>query len=871
MRFRSIFSFILLGTLSFSAFAQHVDSPEEAFGFKPGTDKKLADWVQLTAYFEKLSHESDRIRYQELGKTTEGRPFVSLTISSAENLKHADEYRDIVRRLADSRTTSPAEAAELTKRGKAVLVVTCNIHSTEIASSQSAAEFAYRLATENTPQVQEILNNVILVLVPSLNPDGQQLVVDWYKKYLGTPYEGSLPVVMYHHYVGHDDNRDWYGFTQVETQLAVDKVINPWHPQVLYDLHQMGARGPRLYLPPWVDPIDPNIDPLLVSTMNALGTNTALEVAQTGKPGVLVHGVYDLWSPARHYMAYHGTARVLTESASANLASPIEIPFDKLDRGIGYDAKVRTWNFPEPWKGGTWRLGDIVAYQLDAFFSIAHNVAANRERYLSNYYQILKNATEQKYGGPFAYILPADQVDPAATARLINILRRGEVEIRQATQDFDAEGKHFSKGSYIVPLAQPYGAFAKTLLEVQHYPNIREYPGGPLQRPYDVTAQTLPLLFGVKAVEIKTAFNIAGTPVDHASVAAGRVDPGKAKYGYLLDDRSNASLFALFGLLKKDVHAYRLTGASYSPGTIYLPAQPHLQEAVSAASARWPVQFQAATQPIAGARLEVKLPRIALYQSWVASMDEGWTRWIFDQNEIPYTRVVDADLRKGDLNTRFDVVILPDNSAGALTRGTAGRGGEGNEGGPSIPPEFKGGMGDQGVAALHDFAQAGGTIVTLNRASTLYANQESADVKNVLEGVANKDFYIPGSILEVKIDTTHPLGFGSPASLPVFFEQSPAFDLHGAAHSIANYASEDPLLSGWILGGKYLVGRSALTEEPVGKGRIVLFGFRPQYRAQSEATYKLFFNALLYSSTSSESADPKQRAAVDQVVRQVRK
>jgi len=850
MRRRTVFASAIFASLTAVAIAQHITSPEEAFGFKPGTDRKLADWTQLTSYFEKVSHESNRVHYEELGKTTEGRPFIALTISSVENLQHADEYKGILRRLADSRTTTPEQAYELIKRGKTVLVVTCNIHSTEIASSQSAAEFVYRLATGNSPQVQEILDNSIIVLVPSLNPDGQQLVVDWYKKYLGTPYEGSSPVVMYHHYVGHDDNRDWYGFTQVETQLTVDKVINPWHPQVLYDLHQMGSRGPRIYLPPWVDPIDPNIDPLLVSTMNALGTQAALEIAQTGKPGVLVHGVYDLWSPARHYMAYHGTARVLTESASVNIASPIEIPFDKLDRGIGYDAKVRTWNFPAPWKGGTWRLGDIVDYQLDAFFSIAHNVATNRERYLSNYYQILKNATEQKYGGPFAYVIPAEQVDEASTIRLLSILHRGEVEIKQVSSDFVADGQHFSKGSYVIALAQPYGAFAKTLLETQQYPNIREYPGGPLQRPYDVTAQTLPLLLGVKAVEVKEKFEAPGSLIEKLNVPAGVVDSGKAKFGYLVDDSSNSALYVLFALLKHNVRAYRLTGGTYSAGTIYLPPQPHLQEEVEAAAARWPVHFKVLNTAITTSRLEVKLPRIALYQSWVASMDEGWTRWIFDQNQIPYTRVVDEEIRKGDLAKRFDVIILPDNSASAITKGAAGRGGEGNEGGPSTPPEFKGGLGDKGTDALHDFAVAGGTIVTLNRASTVYATKDSTDVKNVLEGITNREFYIPGSILEAKIDTNHPLGFGAPSTVPIFFEQSPAFGVHGQARSIANYASENPLLSGWILGGKHLAGNSALAEEPIGKGRIILFGFRPQYRAQSEVTYRLFFNALLYASSS---------------------
>lgn len=849
MRRRFALASAIFALLTTVALAQHVTSPEEAFGFKPGTDRKLADWTQLTSYFDKVSHESNRVRYEVLGKTTEGRPFVALTISSPENLQHAEEDKDILRRLADSRITSPEQAKELIARGKAVLVVTCNIHSTEIASSQSASEFVYRLATGDSTQIHEILDNVILVLVPSLNPDGEQLVVDWYKKYLGTPYEGSSPVVMYHHYVGHDDNRDWYGFTQVETQLTVDKVINPWHPQVLYDLHQMGSRGPRIYLPPWVDPIDPNIDPLLVSTMNGLGTQTALEIAETGKSGVLVHGVYDLWSPARHYMAYHGTARVLTESASVNIASPIEIPFDKLDRGIGYDAKVRTWNFPDPWKGGTWKLGDIVAYQLDAFFSIAHNVAINRERYLSNYYQILKHATEQKYGGPYAYVIPAEQVDAAAVTRLLSILHRGEVEIKQASADFEADGQHFSRGSYIVVLGQPYGAFAKTLLEIQHYPNIREYPGGPLQRPYDVTAQTLPLLLGVKAVEIKQKFDAPGSLLQQVSEPFGAVDAGNAKFGYTLDDSSNSAIYALFALLKQDLHAYRLTGGSYPTGTIYLPAQPQLREEIAKTAKQWPVHFAPANTAVKGSRLEVKLPRIGLYQSWVASMDEGWTRWIFDQNKIPYTRLVDADIRKGDLIKHFDVIVLPDNSANAITKGSVGRG-EGLEGGPSVPPEFKGGLGEQGLAALHDFAEAGGTIVALNRASTVYSTKDTPELKDVLDGVTNKDFYIPGSILEVKIDNNHPIGFGSSATLPIFFEQSPAFAVNGKTTSIANYASDNPLLSGWILGGKYLSGNSALAEEPVGKGRIIVFGFRPQYRAQSEATYKLFFNSLLYASTS---------------------
>jgi Zinc carboxypeptidase len=843
---------IALISVDVASAQQRITSPEEAFGFKLGADRKLADWTQLTAYYKKLASESAHIRYEEIGKTTEGRPFVTVTISSAENLSHLEEYRKIQAQLADPRVTSAEEAKQLIARGKTVLVVTCNIHSSEIASSQSCAQFAYLLATGTGPEAQSILHNVIVVMVPSLNPDGQQLVVDWYKKYLSTPYEGNSPVVLWHHYTGHDDNRDWYAFTQVETQLTVNKVLNVWCPQILYDVHQMGAYGPRLYLPPWVDPIDPNIDPLLVSSMNALGTQTALEVAETGKQGILIHGVYDMWSPARHYVAYHGGLRVLTESASVDIASPKEIPFEKLDRGIGYDAKVAAWNFPSPWKGGTWRLGDIVAYQIDSFFSIARNAANNREHYLGDFYQISKNAVEQKYGGPYAYVIPAEQADPAATARLVNILRTGAVEVQRAIADFEADGHHFSKGAYIVPLGQPYGSFAKTLLEIQHYPNIEQYPGGPLQRPYDVTAQTLPLLFGVDAIAVREKFSAPGSPVTKASIS-GNLQPSTS--GYLIGDEANNGYYALFSLLKDNVRAYRLTSGDFSKGTIYVPNAPGVEAKLEAIEKKFPVDIKAAPPRMAGSAFEVKLPRIGLYQSWVPSMDEGWTRWIFDTNGIPYTRLVDADVRRGDLKSRFDVIILPDEPANAILHGAGGSGRHQSADEPKTPPEFVGGLGDEGAAKLKEFVQSGGTVVALNNASTVYKNKSLGDVVDVLDGIASKDFYVPGSILQVSVDPDNPIGFGSKATVPIFFEQSPAFKIDGETKSIAHYTSDNPLLSGWLLGGKYLNGASALSEKTQGEGRIILFGFRPQYRGQSEVTYKLFYNALLYSSSKAVSLE----------------
>jgi hypothetical protein len=833
---------------------KHVTTPEEQFGFKPGTDRKLADWKELTAYYQKVASESPRVRYQELGKTMEGRPFVMLTVSAPENLAHLAEYKEIVTKLSDPRTTSPAEAKSLIAKGKTVMIITFNIHSTEIASSQTAAAFVYRMASSNDPDVLTTLKNVILLMIPSQNPDGEQLVVDWYKKTLGTPYEGSNPPVLYAKYVGHDDNRDWVGLTQLETQHTA-KVINEWHPQILYDLHQQGADAPRLYLPPWVDPIDPNVDPLLVSSMNALGMRTAHEIASKGKTGVLVHGVYDFWSPLRDYISLHNGLRILTESASANLATPIEVPFEKLGTGIGYDAKVAAWNYPNPWKGGIWHMGDIVDYQMDALESMTKSAATDREQFLSDFYQVGENAVHPA-AGPYAYVVSSEQIDRVMTFRLVKTMRENGVEVQQATAPFEAGGKNYPTGSYVIMLNQPYRNFAKTVLERQDYPNILEYPGGPPQRPYDVTATTLPLFFGVNAVAVDEKFTAQVKNVDTIASVVGRVEVGAASSGYILKDTSNSSLYALFALLDEGVKAYRLTGSGYTPGTIYIPAQAGAAAKLEAAAKRFSVDFTPAKEAITGSALAVKAPRVGLYKSWTASLDEGWTRFVLDTNGVPYKTVVDADIRKGNLNAQFDAIILPDNPAQAILTGRlGGRGGPNRLVMPSVPPEYLGGLGPEGAAALKAFVEAGGTIIVQNKASDVYARKDNPIFTNVLDGVPSKEFYCPGSILEVAVDTSNPIAFGSTPTVPIFFQTGPAFKVSGDAKSVAHYASDKPMLSGWILGGKYLDGTAAIAEVPMGKGRVIAFGFQPMYRALSEVTYRFLLNAMLYSSSSPASVD----------------
>src|SRR6266536_4786446 len=358
-----------------SVFPQRsIPAPEDVLGFRPGDDRKLASWTKVVEYFQKLAAASDRVKFEEIGKTTMGSPFVYATISAPENLEKLEEYKDIQRHLADPRSlgspTNPAladrKARALIARGKTIVAITCGIHSTEVGSYLSSMLIAYRLASSNEPEIQEILKNCIVLLVPSLNPDGVDIVKSWYDKTLGTPYEGTSPPELYHHYAGHDNNRDWYAFTQVETQLTVDSLYNVWHPQIVHDIHQMDANGARLFLPPYLDPVEPTVDPLLIDGVNALGTAMAWELAGQGKTGISINSTYDAWTPARAYQHYHGGVRILSETASADLATPIDIPFDRLQaHERGYNPRERSWNFTNPWRGGRWSLRDIVAYQTE--------------------------------------------------------------------------------------------------------------------------------------------------------------------------------------------------------------------------------------------------------------------------------------------------------------------------------------------------------------------------------------------------------------------------------------------------------------------------------------------------------------------------
>jgi len=758
----------LLALLAAPAAAQRpVPAPASILGFEPGTDRRLAPWDTLVRYFRALDAASDRVQVREIGRSTDGAPFLAVFISSPANLARLPALRGVQRRLADPRLERDSvQAARLMAQGRVFVLITSSVHSTEVGGFFTPLRIAYRLATSRAPGDLAILDRTVVILVPSVNPDGVTIVSRWYDQTLGTPSEGTGPPELYHRYVGHDDNRDWYAFTQAETQLVVDSLYGVWHPQVTMDIHQMGTLGARIFVPPYLDPVEPNVDPLLVQSLNALGLEIARRLTLDGFTGVSVNSSYDAWTPARAFQHYHGAVRILTETASAQLATPVVVPAESLRAAPGMpDPRSASWNFVEPWPGGRWTLADVIRYQTAGAFAMLDHVARNHDQWMRTSYRVLERAVHGWDGWPYAFVIPAANQDPTALATLLAILRRGQVEVRVAREAFVLGGTRYPPGTWVVVLRQPYAAFAKALLERQQYPDLREYPGGPPKAPYDVTAHTLPLLLGVRVVTAADSIP--------AALAAPPAFP---------------------------VPVYRAAGLS----------------------------ADRATRPV----------RLGIYRSYAASMDEGWTRWVLDTYAIPFETVTDSAVRAGSLGGRYDALIIPDESPRAILEGLPRR----------YPARYTGGLGQSGVQALRDFVDGGGTLIALNQASSFVIGALDLPVTDALAALSPREFYAPGSIFRLRLDPSQALADGMPEETIAWFEDGPAFDVRDPSRVrvVGRYpaAASDVLLSGWGLGLGQVAGKAAMVEVRRGRGRVVLFGFRPQYRGHSMATFPLLFNAI---------------------------
>ena len=845
---------VLISFLPLVAGAQDsITPPDEFFGHQLGADRILARWDRMVEYFELLEEESDRIEVSNLGPSTEGHPFLLVTISSPENIANLNRIAEISRTLADPRGVQEAQIEAMISEGKAVVSQSLGLHSTEVAGCQSGPEIAYDFVARNDEEALRILDETVLLLLPCINPDGQVWVTDWYRQWVGTEYEGAGLPWLYHTYSGHDNNRDGDFLNLVESTYIAKVLYREWTPQAYVDHHQMGGGGARMYVPPYSDPIRPYADPLMWRELSWYGAHIAYKLEEAGKAGIINAAQYPGWGHfGWHWITpFHNIAGMLTESASAQLATPVYVDPDQLSGGARqlpeYEAQS---TMPNPWPGGWWRVRDIVEMQKIAAWALQDMAARNRETVLRNQYLKATRQTERgATDSTNAFVIPSTQHDPLTTVKMINTLMLSDVEIQIAESRFEAGNRLYDEGSFVVSLAQPKMGLIRNLLGQTFYPDnewTRARDGSPL-RPYDTSTHTMAEIMGVQVDPVGGAVTGDLRVLEAPIPVAGTVE--ESTY-HVLDGQLNDSFRAVNLLLEQGGNVQRVTQTSgdLRPGDFIVGASPTV---VSEVARQTGVDFVATDSPSTEILNEVSTSRIGMYQRYGGgNMEEGWTRLVFEQFDFPYSSVMDAEIQAGDLNASFDVLVFPDDSWAAITGlpGTDGGRRGGGRGG-NTPPDYRSGIGTEGVQAIRDFVENGGTVVAMGGATDFAIRALDLGVRNALTGLDSMEFFCPGSTLHVDVDPTNPLAWGMPKDALALFWGSPAFEITATdAYNydrVVTYAERNILQSGWLVGEKHLSKRAAVITARVGEGKVALLGIRAQHRAQTHGTYKLLFNALI--------------------------
>ena len=818
---------------------QSVPSPESVLGHKPGDDYYLANYDESRAYFHKLAASSNRIKLLPVGKTTRGVDWEIAIISSPANLAQLDRYKDISRRLALGRGLDEPSAKSLAHEGKVIVHIDGGMHSTEVAGAQHSIALAHKLvSTMGNPEIDAILDNVILLLWPTLNPDGQNEVVGWYRKNLGTPFEVSPLPDLYQEYVGHDNNRDGYMNNMLESR-EVTKTELEWTPAIFYSHHQTAPFPTRMFIPPFTEPISSNIHPLMARWLNVLGMNIAAYLDEHNMPGAVHRVGFDNWYPGflDFTHIFRNSISFFTETALYRYATPHFFTVDEFPKER-QDLRSEMF-YSSPWKGGWWRLADAVQYMKGASMSVLDTAAKYREVLLLNRYRAAQDNIQRfQKEPPFAYVIPQEQRDlPTATVLVQKLLLNG-IEVHQATEAFAANGREY-RNAWVVLMDQPFSPLVKELFELQRYPDLRNGPNGPPIKPYDVAGWTLPMQMGVETATVLTPVSAEQRGrlrrISEATMPKGGI--GGTAGAYSLSHASNES----FGVMH-DVFSQK-GKIAFAPNSGSILVSGIAREELAQIAAKHSLTFQAESKVPDGAILTRK-PRLGLYRSWVPNIDEGWTRWILDSYGFAPVTLRNGDIQAGHLSERFDSIIVPDSSPQTIADGFAPG---------TITGEFTGGLGESGSAALREFVQKGGTLIAFNNASLFAVTALALPVTNIL-GTLNADqFYCSGSLLRVELkNASQPGLWGLPQDPIVMFERGPAFetksDFKGSV--LATYPKErNPLASGYLLHPEQIQGKIAALEVFYGNGRVYLFGFRPQWRGQSHGTYQFFFNAI-YDSPS---------------------
>ena len=832
--------------------AQTVPSPESVLGHKPGDDFYLANYQESRDYFRRLAAASNRIKLITVGKTTRGLDWEIAIISSPANLAALDRNKQISQRLARGRGLDDAAAHALAREGKAIVHIDGGMHATEVAGAQQSILLAYKLvSTQGDPDIDAILDNVILMLWPTLNPDGQEEVVSWYRKNLGTPFEVSPLPDLYQEYVGHDNNRDGYMNNMLESR-NVTRTELEWDPVIFYCHHQTAPFPTRIFIPPFTEPISSNIHPLMARWLNVLGIDMAAYLDEHGMPGAVHRVGFDNWYPGflDFTHIFRNSIAFFTETALYSYATPhfyTVNDFPKDRQGLRSDIF-----YASPWKGGWWRLGDAVRYMLGASMSVLDTAAKYRETLLYNRYQAARDNMERfRQEPPYAYVIPREQRDPPTAAILIDKLLINGIEVHQAVQPFAANGREYAN-AWVVLMDQPFSPLVKELFEAQQWPDLRATPNGPPTRPYDVAGWTLPMQMGVEVASVLKPVTAQQRALLRPISEATATPPAGAVQGtgavFTLSRNTNASFKALNEALAAGGQA------SFSKGDIVLWG---LDATRAAALARkHAVTMQAVAKAPADAS-STKKPRLGLYRPWAPSIDEGWTRWILEEYGFTPVTLRNGDVQAGHLRERFDSILIADASQRSIMEGYAAG---------TIPGEYAGGIGEPGAEALRNFVREGGTLIAFNNATLFAIEQFHLPVTNLLAGLTAEQFYCSGSLLRVELrDTAHAAVQGLPREPIVMFERGPAFETKSGFRGtvLASYPRDrNPLESGYLLHPERIQGKAAALEVFYGEGRVYLFGFRPQWRGQSHGTYKFFFNAIYDSPASAKPTTAPRPAAV---------
>ncbi len=852
---------------SSSALAQ-ITKPEDFFKFKPGTDRMLFDYEQLINYLKLIDKESPRIKMIQIGESMMHKPMYAVFLSSEKNINNLDRLKKINKELAINGQLTEAQISEYAKEGKVFILATLSMHANEVGPAQTVPLIVYQIASGNDEKLLANLNNVVYMLVPNHNPDGMDMVVHNYTKYKGTKYEGTRYPGVYNKYVGHDDNRDFITLSQSETK-AINRLYNDeWFPQVMVEKHQMGSRGVRYFVPPKHDPIAMNVDAELWTWDGIFGIGMQKDMTEQGLKGVAFGYAFDdYWPGSTETSHWKNMISMLTEAASAKIATPIFIEDNELSvSGKGLAEYKKSANFPAPWQGGWWRLSDIVKYELASTFSMINTASLHKKELLELRNRLCKKEINKgKTQAPYYYIMPLKQHDKGELVRLVNLLKEHGIKVYQLTGNINLDNTLYQKGAIVVPLAQPFRAFIKEVMEHQEFP-VRHYSkNGKLIMPYDITSWSLPLHRGITANEInkvypkieqsleliKEKFSIKNIQIPDKYVYA--IFPAESNDSY-------KAAFKAIGMgikVMRSITFYHDNGLKVSKGSFFIPKNSKMKEILAEIDIN-PVFIE---QDIKTAKKEIKMPRIALVETYMHDMDAGWTRFIFDNYHIKYKIIHPGEFEKTDFTKNFDVVIFPDNNKDILKDGKY-KGRNGTYTIPSYPKEFTKGIGNKGMDNLMRFFNNGGIILAWGRASQLFTGNLSIPLnekekedfilpfKDISENMQKQGLYCPGSFVQINLKKGFDITLGMPEQIGVFYRGRPVFttsipNFDMDRRVLAKFPEKDILLSGYAEKAELIANKSAIVWLKKNKGQMILFSFNPQFRASTPIAYKLLFNSIL--------------------------